>query len=526
MQLPENLGYEEVELESGEVELFMKFYNGNLYLYGDVDKIFQYDAITFKLKKTYMHSKADDFIDICISDEFLFASSSSGEIIQWDLAKAKTIRAYTAPDLDDIYAIQVNKGSLFACSENGTVIQWNIQNGKKEFEYTAETAVLDIMVNNDTLYAIIDESIIIWKLNKTEKVVQSLKLESPYFVKNVDDDNNNRIYIASKNPLKLVHFDTRSNTVEKTFEIADHGNNVAILNNKRMVFSYDNEVFLRTFGEQDNEFEVTMIEDSYDTDLYDKGLIVVDNYLFVTFGDYLFRGEVDLSRREIKVFEEDSQTFTYVESDASSIVSERSVDSCMNENLITLESYTEDDEPILIYVPNSQNLFDKSVCSTKEELVQYFRTFEDSLTPDNIMSIYSRGDNDVSGHGSEPTGKIVVKLPVNNIYVTFGSMQRVLQSNSNKTYYALSLFGSKRRRIGNLKGLFGASMNHGQIPGMTIFKLYTRDEIMQGVQAKEDDTDYPYFFVETSKSLFDILGGEKKVNIAFVKGLIKQLIGA
>jgi hypothetical protein len=128
-----------------------------------------------------------------------------------------------------------------------------------------------------------------------------------------------------------------------------------------------------------------------------------------------------------------------------------------------------------------------------------------------------------SGHGSEPTGKIVVKLPMNNIYVTLGSMKRVMSSNINQ-WYAMPLFGAKRRRVGNLKGLFAASMNHGQVPGFLIYKLYTKEEILSNIEVKEDDDDYPLFLVESAKELYELMG-YKDVTADFTDKIINMITG-
>ena len=46
------------------------------------------------------------------------------------------------------------------------------------------------------------------------------------------------------------------------------------------------------------------------------------------------------------------------------------------------------------------------------------------------------------------------------------------------TFYAIPLFEGKRRRIGNLAGFIGSSMNHGQIPGYLVYQLCTKEELI------------------------------------------------
>lgn len=98
-----------------------------------------------------------------------------------------------------------------------------------------------------------------------------------------------------------------------------------------------------------------------------------------------------------------------------------------------------------------------------------------------------------------------------------------MNSNS-QSWYALPIYGNKRRRVGNLKGLFAASMNHGQIPGMIIRKLYTKEEIISNIEVKEDEDDYPLFFVESAKELYELLG-YKDVTADFTDKIIHMIIG-
>jgi hypothetical protein len=53
------------------------------------------------------------------------------------------------------------------------------------------------------------------------------------------------------------------------------------------------------------------------------------------------------------------------------------------------------------------------------------------------------------------------------MYITLGSAYRYFIQ---MHIICFSLFGGNKRRIGNLQSLYGASMNHGAIPGEIIFK--------------------------------------------------------
>ena len=137
------------------------------------------------------------------------------------------------------------------------------------------------------------------------------------------------------------------------------------------------------------------------------------------------------------------------------------------------------------------------------------------------MSIYTTpSDFSNTGRGGVATGKMVVKI--HTMYITLGSAEKILKSN-NKIWYALPLYNGKRRRIGNLDDFFGESMNHGQVPGFVIYKVYTKDEIKEKNEVKESWSDYPLLFVhDNMKPLVDINNGG--MTKQFVNKVIDDLI--
>lgn len=195
---------------------------------------------------------------------------------------------------------------------------------------------------------------------------------------------------------------------------------------------------------------------------------------------------------------------------------------CSNDNFITLEPYTKEDDPIQIYILNSQNKFEKSSCFTIEEFTEILKADKGTKIPSNIQSIYKcKQDCEDNGKGTVATGKLVVKVPPNNIFITLGSANKMLKSN-NRQWFALPLYNGKRRRIGNLDELFAASTNHGQTPGFVVYKLYTKKQIKENKTVKESYLDFPIFIYDNIKELHQILGGE--VTIPFVNGIIESLI--
>lgn len=196
-------------------------------------------------------------------------------------------------------------------------------------------------------------------------------------------------------------------------------------------------------------------------------------------------------------FEEDSDIWSSLSIEQSSIVSNPSIDQCSNSSILSLESYTKEDDPIMVYMLDSRSKYNKSICFTLAELQSFLESDKNRTFPDHIMAVYSKPRKpDTTGIGSYPTQRIVAKLPVHNIYVTVGSIRKLLNTNI-KIWYAVPLFGGKRRRVGNLRGIFGISMNHGQIPGEVIYKLIHQPPL----DGNETDSDYPANLKDLSKPL-------------------------
>ena len=192
----------------------------------------------------------------------------------------------------------------------------------------------------------------------------------------------------------------------------------------------------------------------------------------------------------------------------------------MNDYIMN-EPYTQEDPPMQIYTLNSKYTFEKSSCLTYDELFSYIGTGKNTKAPEVLQTIYECDFKcEDNGKHSYATGKLIVKIPPNNIYVTLGSIERMIKSHTHiKHWYALPLY---KRRIGNLDELFSSSRNHGQIPGFLIYKLFTKEEIKNGITVRETKLDYPIFLYNESKHLHQIIGSE--VTIPFVNGIIDHLL--
>jgi hypothetical protein len=229
-------------------------------------------------------------------------------------------------------------------------------------------------------------------------------------------------------------------------------------------------------------------------------------------------------------YDEDSDIYTNISSESDSIIDDKSelLSKCLNDSPVTLSNYDETDlnDLFVIYVANKQGKFTKGSCLRRDEMKNVLKSDLDTI-PSYIMSIYktpssNRTDDLLTGMTGKPTGKIIVRIPTNQIYVTFGSLKRVL-STPNKEWYALPLYGGKARRVGNLAGIYGSSMNHGQVPGFQIYKLFTKRDIENSVVSEENPDDYPHVYqYDTMKSLFELVG-DTPVNI-FIHNILNELI--
>jgi hypothetical protein len=152
---------------------------------------------------------------------------------------------------------------------------------------------------------------------------------------------------------------------------------------------------------------------------------------------------------------------------------------CANDTLIMMEPYQiESDDLLMIYLYSKDNSsFDSSFCIYRnEELKEYIKRNNNVFMCIYTDSTKTDEGEMKAGYGTRPTNRVIVKLP-NNIYVTFSSMYNLLHDPDNKHFYLLPLYDNKRKRIGNLKGTFGASMNHGQAPGEYIYTCRTLKEL-------------------------------------------------
>jgi hypothetical protein len=199
---------------------------------------------------------------------------------------------------------------------------------------------------------------------------------------------------------------------------------------------------------------------------------------------------------------------------------------CMNTDIIMDEEYeiNDKDDVLIMYMQKSDsNKFnDDGICVSKTEIKEYLKSDLSSEYSDLLMCIWTGENLDDVGKYGKPSGRVIVKVPPYNTYITYGSFENMMKHDYNKEWYLYPLYNGNRRRIGNLAGSYGVGKNHGQIPGSKIYKAYSKKQIENGVKIMEEYSDYPIYIYENTKPLNDILNNVD--NKRLVEVLLKNLL--
>jgi hypothetical protein len=520
-------------------------HKGSVFLYGDEDSeaIVEYNTATMKQVMSFKHPNYGYCSNVEVADLYVFGCFDN-VVLQWDregnILNEVVIPLFESDD-SQVYSIKFVDNVLYVCGENKAIVRYDMNQTPPVLDtivYKSTEEIASFVVFEDKVVGTSGPFFNVWN-KQTGELESKEKLDAT--VPFIANSNDSKVFITQRGPpLKAWVYDHVEKRVDYKGTFSGTGSSSEMdVCGDHIYFSVDNTIEVglidssvsvpkQVYAEVDEEDEIT--------DFCVVPLQVPPNEqetnvdIFIIIDIYLMRVRVNFSNDWSNVFpEEDYQDFTAAETDSDSLSQSDSdyTSNCTNDNLITLEPYTLEDGPIAVFVPNSVGKYQKAICATRDELVQYLEAFRDTAIPDNIMTVYSSPrDADISGYGGKPTGKVFVKLPANNLYITMGSMKKILsRTRTDKTWFAVPLFGGKRRRLGNLLGIFGASMNHGQVPGFVVYKLYTRSQIALGVVAMEDDNDYPVFLVESARTLYDIVGENATINAAFVSGLIDTMIG-
>lgn len=471
---------------------------GNFILSGSRDNIIKrWNIVTGKLVSTYKYHTAP-VISIVKSKQYLF-SGSSNEIITWDIStneKLAKMGISNTPSLS-VSSLFAKDNLLFAGSRNGDIYVWNTELWTDLTQITEDSFEPTIMkghVKNVTSMAAkeaflfsasFDGSIKQWDIT-TMQVIKTWDFD---FGINAIDVSNNSVLACCSN--YILQIDVISNKVDKV--ITEHDSLSTLNATNKYVFVGSDKGVITQYG-------LPLINNaSVDTE-----------HILITSEDEEQNTQenntTSISTTNSETIEED-ETSNYSDeySDDNSILDDNThfTSRCSNVDPYTLENYSETDNDVfIIKILNSKGKFDKGECITHEivnrmidqnidDILKYDEKNPAKSTPQNLMAIWtSPKDNNKAGYGGKPTAKLIFKLPSLRFYITIGSLRRIVQNRHIKEWYALPLYNKKRRRIGNVFGIVGMSMNHGQLPGEVVYKLFTKEEISKRILVTETKDDF------------------------------------
>jgi hypothetical protein len=536
-----------------------------LFVSDEGDNIYKLDVKNkFKVIKKY-EPKIPYVTALFVNDLYIFAGFGNGSIVKINITTGVIEERFNY-HTKMIYHLQVRDNKLFSNSEDHKLIIFDlITKTMKTLNSNStnqEVEKLNFVVNDNKLYYIGDsEKEIVQYDIITNQKIKSFNLSKPVFhmylhdsllivsdtrktISTINITTNKKSFLINKDRVSSISVDNKNNvylgsyvddrvikinlTTKKKKELVVPGDVNAIVSNvlnKYVVicasdvvtpFDIDESFNNNQIHEDtDDEDEDTDDEDTDDEDTDDEDEDTDEEEFEDDFDHDYYEDDEDIVRRHN--YEEDSETFDNISSDKSSLLTETDYNkvNCNNNNIFTLEPYTSEDDPIQIYTLNNKNKYEISSCITRDEIQEHLKAGKNTIYPGMIMTLCTRYGNDVSG-------KVVVSLPPNNMFFTYGSVEKLLANKNNKSWFALPLFGGKRRRIGNLDyaGLLGSL--HCQVPGYKVYKLYTKEEINNNIPVTETRSDYPIFLYNNVKDSFDMIS--PRVTEAFVNQLIDNLL--
>nr|QBK90960.1 MAG: uncharacterized protein LCPAC201_02610 [Pithovirus LCPAC201] len=150
---------------------------------------------------------------------------------------------------------------------------------------------------------------------------------------------------------------------------------------------------------------------------------------------------------------------------------------CANsESYVTLEGWEQNTDYIQIYSRNRRTgeLNEKPVCYDRQTMINFMETkvFADWVPSPDYNSPGQFQTIDDRGHGGEP-GKKRYYGTILSYYIDQASYRHLKDLTIRKYIKEPRLLN---QRIGNLRGQFGISQHHGQLPGFTIYSLRAKPQ--------------------------------------------------
>lgn len=144
---------------------------------------------------------------------------------------------------------------------------------------------------------------------------------------------------------------------------------------------------------------------------------------------------------------------------------------CENKQDYTTYDDLNPNKTIVIYYNPASVQRNQAICYDIDALHEFYKHEENIVARwiKNPNSSWAEMDN--VGHAGIPDLKeLFYKLPPYNTYIDESSFEKLIKS-KNRYYKLIEV--EKNVRIGNTNGDFGVGRLHGQLPGVTIYKLYS-----------------------------------------------------
>lgn len=192
----------------------------------------------------------------------------------------------------------------------------------------------------------------------------------------------------------------------------------------------------------------------------------------------------------------------------------------MEEKVLSLDN----PNTVVIYIYDKGS-FKYGYCFERVDLFRFLRRVVKDLNESEetsevkcIWKKYKEDENSVSGYGCRPTDQYIAN-GINFVvkyFMLIDFIPLLLNKPNEREFYAIPVENGKPRRIGNPYGGRGASADHGQIPGSTVYELFSATDfnprpitLFRGVydnninyQIKNQFTDFYKQFYSRSKGLF------------------------
>jgi WD40 repeat protein len=353
------------------------YYNEYVYGYWGPNYVERYTSDSLDVAGRYETNFPNMYIvSIDVNNNFLFAGGHPGIVFQWDLETQTLVHSYKVDDVDNsgIVTIKLYKQFLIVASEiegeRGVVDIWNLTTGNKirRVKYVSEEETT-MEVAKDVLYIVTGTKCNMYNVNSGMRVMTKDFDEEVFIQPIPSGEDPDVVYFCINSEytgVTVISYNHNTTTFGYMF-VSDHARVIKIHENY-IYYCSGRTLYMVKSSFSDDSDQVNLQNDAKDVVTMDEKIdtfvIGANNIYIKTINDIHIIPVPDYFSN----YEEDSDTFTNIHTDSESIHdTEGDVSQCLDQNLIMLEPYTQDDNPLLIYLPNSKGKFSSPNCTTKEE---------------------------------------------------------------------------------------------------------------------------------------------------------------